>query len=249
MSAENISLPAVTLGNKCYSYMFQNCINIKIAPELPATTLATYCYEGMFKGCRSLKSVPELPATTLKYACYQSMFEGCTNIKIAPELPGTILEGYCYTGMFSGCTNLVVGPSILPATSINNNSAQCYNSMFKGCIKLETAPTLPATGFGDSSYVVSDKFYYQMFQGCHNLNYIKCYLGSTYKNCITDWLTDVSENGVYVANISQSMSFDVEQSIPSNWIIIYYDETQDKYYLDRQRENECDDHGIPIQQK
>jgi hypothetical protein len=75
-------------------------------PELPATTLAERCYEYMFKGCTSLTQSPELPATTLADVCYNGMFWGCTSLTQAPELPATTLANCCYYFMFSECTNL-----------------------------------------------------------------------------------------------------------------------------------------------
>ena len=42
-------LPATTLCDWCYSYMFYECISLSTAPALPATGLAPEgCYEGMF---------------------------------------------------------------------------------------------------------------------------------------------------------------------------------------------------------
>ena len=37
--------------------MFQNCIELTIAPVLPATTLKTTCYAAMFRGCSSLRYI------------------------------------------------------------------------------------------------------------------------------------------------------------------------------------------------
>ena len=105
-SAENLVLPATTLAEQCYKYMFWNCTSLTTPPELPATTLAESCYSSMFAGCTSLTTGPELPATTLAVGCYGSMFNGCTSLTIAPELPATTLTGRCYRYMFDGCTNL-----------------------------------------------------------------------------------------------------------------------------------------------
>ena len=57
ISAENLVLPATTLSNLCYSYMFQGCTNLTTAPELPALTLTQSCYANMFDGCSSLTYV------------------------------------------------------------------------------------------------------------------------------------------------------------------------------------------------
>ena len=106
VNAENLSLPATTLVNNCYYYMFNGCTSLTAAPELPATTLANYCYCYMFSGCTNLVNAPELPATTLAIYCYASMFNGCTSLTTAPALPATTLANYCYYYMFKGCTSL-----------------------------------------------------------------------------------------------------------------------------------------------
>ena len=83
--------------------MFSRCTSLNQAPELPATTLANSCYSYMFYGCTSLVQAPELPATTLANSCYYSMFRGCTGLTQAPELPAIMLANYCYKNMFYGC--------------------------------------------------------------------------------------------------------------------------------------------------
>lgn len=139
-------LPATTLAEDCYEYMFYNCTSLTNAPELPATTLASYCYYYMFYGCTALTTAPELPATTLAMDCYYFMFKGCTSLTTAPELPATTLAKYCYYSMFRDCTSLTTAPK-LPATTLENN---CYSSMFRGCTKLNyikmLATDISATG-------------------------------------------------------------------------------------------------------
>ena len=137
-SAENLSLPAITLANQFYRQMFQGCTSLTTAPELPATTLATNCYYSMFRGCTSLTTAPQLPATTLTSGCYSYMFNGCTSLTTAPELPATTLANNCYNNMFNGCTNLTTAPD-LPATTLVD---YCYSSMFKGCTSLNSIKCL-----------------------------------------------------------------------------------------------------------
>ena len=80
VSAKSLILPATTLVNSCYRYMFANCTNLITAPQLPAMTLAEECYECMFSSCTSLTVAPELPATTLANECYRQMFQGCNSL-------------------------------------------------------------------------------------------------------------------------------------------------------------------------
>ena len=106
VDASNLELPATTLSDYCYSYMFCDCTSLTQAPELPATELSSHCYQLMFYNCTSLITAPELPATTLSDYCYDSMFHGCTSLITAPELPATTLSDYCYNSMFYNCTKL-----------------------------------------------------------------------------------------------------------------------------------------------
>ena len=158
VDASGLALPATTLANYCYQYMFQNQQKLTNAPALPATTLATYCYQYMFSGCSSLVNAPALPATTLATYCYSYMFNYCTSLVNAPALPATTLANYCYQYMFSDCSSLVNAPA-LPATTL---ATYCYQSMFRGCTSLVNAPALPATTL--ASYCYS-----YMFSNCSSL--------------------------------------------------------------------------------
>ena len=132
VDAGDLILPATTLTEGCYEYMFENCSSLTSIPELPAITLDDDCYKSMFSGCTSLTSAPALPATTLADNCYDSMFEDCTSLTTAPELPATTLTKSCYNTMFHGCTSLTSAPE-LPA---NNLVRGCYQNMFAGCSSL-----------------------------------------------------------------------------------------------------------------
>ena len=132
VSAENLVLPATTLANYCYQYMFQICRSLTTAPKLPATTLKMECYEYMFDSCTSLTTAPALPATTLATYCYGYMFQDCTSLTTAPALPATTLASQCYYRMFNGCSSLTTAPT-LPATTLEGS---CYYQMFQGCTKL-----------------------------------------------------------------------------------------------------------------
>lgn len=155
-------LPATTLGYNCYDGMFHNCTSLEEVPILPATTLANNCYNNMFQGCTSLKTLPNnmLPATTLTERCYGGMFNGCTSLTSVPSdlLPATTLADYCYISMFEDCISLNVPPA-LPATTL---AEYCYESMFRGCITLSSAPALPAT-------TLMHRCYCEMFAGCRSL--------------------------------------------------------------------------------
>ena len=122
--------------------MFNGCTALKTAPNLPATTLTDGCYQYMFQNCTSLVTAQnELPGTNLPKQCYQYMFSGCTALTTAPEImasedavPGM---GAC-EDMFSGCTNLTKAPSVLRPRTINVNTV--YYNMFLNCTSLQRGP-------------------------------------------------------------------------------------------------------------
>ena len=133
VDASHLILPATTLSNYCYAYMFYGCTSLTKAPALSATTLVNNCYYNMFYGCTSLTEAPALPATTLASNCYAFMFQGCTSLITAQKkLPATTLAEWCYSSMFTGCTSLVIAPD-LPAKTL---SKYCYAWMFSGCTRL-----------------------------------------------------------------------------------------------------------------
>ena len=159
--ASKLVLPATTLANYCYSYMFNGCTSLTAAPkELPATTLANYCYSYMFNGCSSLTTTPTLPATTLAEGCYSYMFRACSSLTTPPALPATTLVTLCYNGMFYKCSSLTTVPT-LPATTM---VYACYYKMFQECTSLTTVPStlLPATTLAQGCYT-------EMFRTCINL--------------------------------------------------------------------------------
>ena len=100
-------LPATTLRNRCYAYLFNNCMSLAAAPALPATSLKSYCYQRLFYGCTSLVAAPELPATSTSYAgVYYQMFCGCTSLTRSPVIRMAADTSNAENGMFLNCTSL-----------------------------------------------------------------------------------------------------------------------------------------------
>ena len=202
-------LPATKMANSCYSAMFDGCISLTTAPTLPATTLTSKCYWYMFRNCTSLTTAPALPATTLASFCYGLMFRSCTNLTTAPELPATTLAKGCYKGMFYCCTSLTTAPD-LPATTLE---VQCYYEMFRGCISLTTAPELPATTLAHSCYR-------SMFSSCTNLNYIKMLATDVSADeALGDWVYGVSSTGMFVKNSAATWDVTGVNGIPTGWAV------------------------------
>ena len=53
----SIGTSATTMTATACTSMFQNCNSLTTAPELPATTLANYCYQYMFSNCSNLNYI------------------------------------------------------------------------------------------------------------------------------------------------------------------------------------------------
>ena len=233
-SDKELLLPATTLAQECYAYMFAGCTSLKKVPDLPAPTLADYCYNGMFYGCTSLTTAPVLPATTLEEWCYNGMFYECTSLATAPVLPATTLAEGCYNAMFYGCTSLTTAPA-LPVTTLKKNcyyamfegcisltmapvlpaqtlAEYCYSKMFKGCTSLETAPDLPAT-------TLAGWCYDEMFNGCTSLNSIKCLAtsGINVVNSTAIWVKGVASSGIFTADPSATSWPTGDNGIPTGW--------------------------------
>ncbi len=211
VDASRLVLPATTLSQGCYEFMFDGCTSLTIAPKLHATSLKPYCYSHMFRGCTSLTIAPNLPATTLENGCYENMFEGCSSLENAPTLAATTLAGSCYSYMFRGCTSLTTAPD-LPATTL---AGACYFYMFNGCTSLTIAPNLPAT-------TLENVCYDHMFDGCTSLRYIKCLatdMPASGSSATTGWVKNVSSTGTFYKKRTMTGWTRGDNGIPSGWTV------------------------------
>ena len=263
-------LPATTLATNCYYQMFYNCTSLINPPTIGATKTSSYCFREMFYGCTSLVTPPTIPLTDYSlsqhsfremfygctsltstscinfssitalatYALY-AMFRECTSLTAAPTSIGTsstTLGTYCFSYMFYGCTNIENVPSLPRATL----TTYCYYYMFYRCSKITTAPELPAISLTSNCYSY-------MFRYCSLLNYVKALFTTTPSTSYTNtWLGDVASTGIFVKNINATWTTTGTSAVPTGWTIIYYDPSDEKYYTDQQKTQECDDHGNPI---
>ena len=95
ISAENLILPATTLVERCYQYMFRGCSSLTTAPVLPATTLVTSCYYGMFIGCTSLNNITMLATDISAKNCLSNWANGVAEtgtLTKSPEMT-SLVEG------------------------------------------------------------------------------------------------------------------------------------------------------------
>jgi len=242
-------LLAKNLAQYCYFQMFQNCINLTKTSALIAQEMKTSCYHRMFGNCTKLAKAPALLATIMANHCYEAMFQRCESLVTPPNLDSTHLANGCYDSMFQGCISLTKAPE-LPATSLSGNSgiSSAYTHMFQECVLLTEAPRLPIKNI---NYAHS---YDYMFNGCTNINYIYALfttIPDDNRSITTKWVENVASTGIFVQNINATWgisgsTYARNSGLPSGWTVIYYDTALDKYYTDKQRSQECDDHGNPI---
>ena len=86
------------MAPRAFYNLFKSCTSIVSVSEnfLPATTLAENCYEYMFHSCSKLTTAPALPATTLVKSCYLYMFYRCSKLNYIKAL-FTTTPSYNYT--------------------------------------------------------------------------------------------------------------------------------------------------------
>lgn len=258
-------LPASSLSRGCYANMFEGCTSLLAAPAINVTSVGQNAMASMFEGCTSLATAGDVainvtssgiesfkymfrnctslstPPSALKSAIpsnvaslFYGMFFGCSSLKALPDMYFQNINSAGAREMFEGCTSLdgVVDLSFVTSMS---SSYQMYR-MFKGCVNITKAilPTLqnvPADAYGN------------MFDGCLKLNYVVMLsLTIASRWSLAGWLNNVASSGIFVKHIDATWT----GNVPSNWTVIYYDPDLDKYYLDQQRSQECDDHGNPI---
>ncbi len=82
-SAENLEMPATTLGSSTCKSMFESCSNMTLPPkEMPATTIGRNCYQSLFRSCSKLVKSPKVYATSTNVTSgHYWMFDGCTALK------------------------------------------------------------------------------------------------------------------------------------------------------------------------
>ena len=172
--------------------------------------------------------------------CFFRLFFNMKNLLTPPKLPATTLASYCYHTMFGNCTSLIKAPK-LPATKLANS---CYYWMFFGCSSLTEAPELPATR-------LTTNCYYGMFNNANKLNWIKALFTdkpstSPFTSNTRNWVNGVSNHGVFVQNIDATWTDKGVNAIPTGWTVIYFDTTEGKYYITKNRIEECDKYGDPL---
>ncbi|MBR1922452.1 MAG: InlB B-repeat-containing protein, partial [Paludibacteraceae bacterium] len=125
VSAENLEMPATTVGNSACRYMFGGCTSLTKAPKtLPAATIGDYSYMFMFYNCSTLVKSPDIHATSITTSGHHSMFLNCVALRQIRTY-NTIWETTQITSSFTDWVkNTTLGgafycPPTLPRESAN----------------------------------------------------------------------------------------------------------------------------------
>lgn len=73
---------------------------------LPASSVMNNEYYWMFMGSQSLQTPPQMLATEFGWGVCWSMFMGCFNLKDAPQIFATNFDDTSFANMFNGCSSL-----------------------------------------------------------------------------------------------------------------------------------------------
>lgn len=218
---------------------FRGCTSLKKNPFVMTANAGFTTNNGAsdcFRDCTSLTDAGTIRAGRVASNCFGYMFSGCTSLIVAPTIDTPLAENI-YNNMFYGCTSLIT-PPILPATTLIKD---CYKNMFYNCTSLKAAPELPATTLIQSCYN-------QMFRRS-GVTWIKMLATDiSASECLTNWMYDVgnTSNSVFIKHIDATWTTTGNSGVPTNWTVIYYDPSEDKYYTSQDKSQECDDHGNPI---
>lgn len=127
----------VTIDRHSFGFAFQNCRNLKRAPNIIGTRERSE-YSGLlyiFHQCKSLKEAPiiNIGNSFAAYTC-SGAFLGCTALIDASKIniPTTVSNDSCES-MFQDCSNLEIAP-IINTRETNTNS---FHRIFKNCSKLK----------------------------------------------------------------------------------------------------------------
>ena len=258
-------LSNIPINEYIFAGTFQGCTSLVSTSELPQTALMRNCYYSMYMGCTALTVPSPIGAKVFKQSSCSQMYYGCTHLTKAAAMTVDDAENSAFLGMYQGCTLLTDAENItinsfsgtnicqnmfrqcsslvdkIPTINASSITNGCFTYMYYMCSNLTKAHSFPALTLLPTCY----SFMYHSTK----VNYVKMYATDiSATNCLTNWLYEVPNNSscIFVKNINAQWTDTGWSAVPTNWTVIYYDPALDKYYLDQQRSQECDDHGNPI---
>ena len=152
-----------------------------------------------------------LSTTGVAKGAFNSAFREST-ITTAPNLPvSKVIPSTCYANMFNKCRMLSFVDNIeLSADEIGDSA--CLQ-MFYLCPRIGISPVLKIKTLGNNCYK-------NMFNGCTDLNYIKCLATDiSATDCTYDWVSGVSATGTFVKSANMSGWTTGVSGIPAGWTV------------------------------
>ena len=237
-------LPSTELSDYCYQSMFDNS-SILNAPELPAETLKEGCYGYMFWGCKNLEEAPALNAKTLVPRCYESMFYNCINLRYAKVTPiEGIFDESATNDMFVSCADyglavlsqelggILFGPTFFPNWGIISEDYPTNDEGYpetKGDISQYNALCLNAD-FRERFYDEYNQLYLNYYASDANEE------GRQLYESLTSWMNKfeaVNVGGIYVNRhrTTKMIWLDYEENgILEEWIQFNFDGIYGSFY-------------------
>lgn len=235
VDVHELELPAINLLQYAYRFLFNSCTSLVNAGFVLPTesTNVGNIYDNMFAGCSKLEIPPIIKLKTSASFAFTNMFYNCKALVTIPNFDFEIGGYQAFSGTFSGCTALkYIGK--FPKYA---NKRYSFRNTFKGCTSLEEAPELLDLELAQYDYE-------NMFDGCTKLSWVKMLATNISSAVLTNWLRNVAATGVFVKNINAT--WNDSGVVPTGWTVIYFDPSDNKYYTNTQKTQECDDHGNPI---
>ena len=122
------------------SYMFSDCGNLQVIPEINTSNVSNMSY--MFNGCNNLQTIPPIDTSNVTNMSY--MFYYCNNLQTIPPLNTSNVTNMYY--MFGFCSSLQTIPQI-DTSNVTNMSSMLIN-----CTSLVSLPALNAQKLDMPSY-------------------------------------------------------------------------------------------------
>lgn len=236
----SITTPTIQEGGKVYWKGVNGALG-----KYNATMLCPFSSTGKYNISGDLRSVINPATMGNEYLggssygyIFHSVFAGNKIVDSSGLVTPTSNRPQSYSYMFDGCTDMIYPPKILDA----GTESRPTDGVFRGCTSLLQSPILPKE-------VLISYQYNMLFDGCSSLKHIVMLAtDKSASGSLNTWVRGVPNtvDGVFVKHINATWTTTGSSGVPSNWTIVYYDPSDNKYYTSQDKSQECDDHGNPI---
>ena len=160
------------------SCMFRNCSSLESLPDISKwNTKNVTNIKGIFSGCKSLKNIPDISKWKIdKVTNMKRIFSGCSKLESLPDISNwKTKEVENMGGIFTGCSELKELPDI---SKWDTGKVKDMSEMFSICTKLSELPDIYKWNTSNVNYMRG------MFSGCQKLESIKLIYKWDTKNVI-----------------------------------------------------------------